>query len=124
MPTARRLMNEEQLKTWVVRRLGFPRVKVELDACHLDDAFEDALDWYVAYKGVQREALMAISAGQVSYPPPDDADAIIDVILPAPPFDLSIVFSPYILADEKIPYDVHEDHREAYLFVGVLRGSS
>ncbi len=25
---------------------------------------------------------------------------------------------------EKIPYDVHEDRRQAYLFVGVLRGSS
>ena len=25
---------------------------------------------------------------------------------------------------EKIPYDVHEDHRQAHLFIGVLRGSS
>ena len=25
---------------------------------------------------------------------------------------------------EEVPYDVHEDHREAYLLVGVSRGSS
>ena len=108
----RSLMNEEQLKTWVMRQLGAPRVKVELDRCHLEDAFEDALDWYLAYKGVLREKKFDIAEGQVAYDPPEDADTIIDVILPAHPYDLSVAFaSPFGAhgyAYDSFTYDVFD----------------
>lgn len=106
MTAGRRLMNEEQLKTWALRKLGSPRVKVELHRCHIEDAFEDALDWYIGNKGLMRTVQMPILVGQVTYPYPEDAETILDVILPASPFDPAIVFPPYILADERVPYDV------------------
>lgn len=100
------LLNEDQLKTWIMRRLGAPRIGVELHPCHLDDAVADAMDWYTAHKGFERHFFTNFFAGQVEYPYPEDADTITNVIVPEPPFDISLVFSPYILADEKIPYDV------------------
>jgi hypothetical protein len=99
-------MNEDQLKSWVLRQLGAPRLSLELHPCHLDDIYEDAIDWFLAYKGIEKIHFFDVFSGQPSYTPPDDADTIINVIEPSPPYNLGIVFSPYTVIDEKVPYDV------------------
>jgi hypothetical protein len=110
-------MDKAQLQTWVLRKLGAPLLTVELHPADLEDAFEDAVDWFIAKKGVVRSAHMEVSAGQVAYAPPEDLDVLIDVVLPASPYDFSLVFSPYLLAGyEKVPWDVFAAPESAGLY--------
>lgn len=44
--------------------------------------------------------------GVTEYDVPDDCDAVIDIAVEASPFDISLIFSPNLLADEKVPYSV------------------
>lgn len=104
--TTRTLMNEEELKCWILRRLGSPFLKVELTAAHLQDDIDQAMRWFAAKKGVKRMALMPIHTDINEYTIPEEMDTILDVAFPLPPMDVSMVFSPYILIDEKVPYDV------------------
>jgi len=106
MACRRSPMNEEELKSWVLRQLGAPRLAIELHPCHLDDIYNDALDWFLAYKGLEKIYFFDVYKGQVLYDPPEDADVVINIIEPSPPYDLGIVFSPYTVVDEKVPYDV------------------
>lgn len=100
------LMDAEAIKQWILRRLGAPLLKVELTADHLEDAIEGARRWFSAKKGVQRQAYIPFYVGLPQYTLPDDVDVVIDVSFPVPVMDISLVFSPYILQDEKVPYDV------------------
>jgi hypothetical protein len=100
------LMDQAQLKQWILRRLGAPFVKVELSDDMLDDAVETARRWFSAKKGVKRQNTMPFFTGVPAYQLPDDVDIVLDVAFPVSPMDISLVFSPYILADEKVPYDV------------------
>jgi hypothetical protein len=103
------LMNESELRQWVLRRLGAPIHKVELCEEHVTDAVEQARRWFSAKKGQKKQVFVSINSAQVEY----DLDAIdpqIDVILDVAFFeqklDLSLIFSPFTLLEEKIPYDV------------------
>jgi len=98
-------MTEAQLKRWITRRLGAPIAKVELDDSQLDDAVEEAKRWFAAKKGVDRDITIDLFAGQVEYKMPDDCDAVIDVAFQVSPLDISLIFAPHIIADEKIPYN-------------------
>jgi hypothetical protein len=98
-------MTEEELKKWILRRLGSPIAKVCLDELHLDDAVEEAKRWFAAKKGVDRDITIDLFAGQVEYKMPDDCDAVIDVSFQVSPLDISLIFAPHIIADEKIPYN-------------------
>jgi hypothetical protein len=100
------MMTVADLKQWILRRLGSPMVRVELTDCHLDDAVEEARRWFSARKGVVKRALFQIIPQQVEYALPDEMDTVVDVAFPSAPFDFSLLFSPFILLDEKIPYDV------------------
>ena len=100
------LMNEAQLQQWILRRLGAPFWKVELTGDHLDDAVEQARRWFSAKKGVIRQRGMFFFPNIVEYKLPDDVNLVLDVSFPVSPMDISLVFSPYILQDEKVPYDV------------------
>jgi len=99
-------MNEAQLQQWILRRLGAPFWKVELTGDHLDDAVEQARRWFSAKKGVIRQRGMFFFPNIVEYKLPDDVNLVLDVSFPVSPMDISLVFSPYILQDEKVPYDV------------------
>lgn len=99
-------MNEEQLKGWVLMMLGAPRLTTEFDRCHLDVIYNDALDWFSAYKGIVRGTLIYVNPGQVAYDAPEDTDVVVNVIEPTPPYDLGIIFSPWTVLDGTIPYDV------------------
>jgi hypothetical protein len=100
------LMNEEMLAQWILRRLGAPLLRVELTEMHLTDAIEDAKRWFSAKKGVKRQMLMQMSPGKVEYTLPDEVDTVLDVAFPVAPMDISMVFSPFVLIDDKVPYDV------------------
>ena len=100
------LMTDAQLQQWILRRLGAPFWKVELTADHLEDAIEQARRWFSAKKGVKRQMDMTFFSGIPQYKLPDQVDIVLDVSFPVNPMDISLVFSPYILQDEKVPYDV------------------
>lgn len=102
----RRLMTEPELKKWILRRLGSPVAKVCLDELQLDDAVEEAKRWFASRKGVDRDITIDLFAGQVEYQMPEDCDAVIDVSFQVSPLDISLIFAPHIIADEKIPYNV------------------
>jgi hypothetical protein len=99
-------MNVEDLKQWILRRLGAPFLKIELCDDHLNDDVEQALRWFVAKKGMVKQALIKVNSGQTEYDLPDEVDTVLDLAFPVSPFDISMIFSPYILLDEKVPYDV------------------
>lgn len=100
-----RLMTEPQLKAWILRRLGSPVTKVCLDALQLDDAVEEAVRWFAAKKGVDRDMTIDLTNGQVEYIMPDDCDAVIDVAFQVSPLDVSLIFAPWNSSqDEKVPY--------------------
>jgi len=100
------LMNEELLAQWILRRLGAPLLRVELTELHLKDAIEDSKRWFSAKKGVKRQMTMQLAPGKVEYLLPDDVDTVLDVAFPVAPMDISMVFSPFVLIDDKVPYDV------------------
>lgn len=100
------LMDADAVAQWILRRLGAPFLKVELTQDHLDDALEDARRWFVAKKGVTKYWQTHASASVTEYILPNDADTVTNVMFSANPLDLSLVFSPFLLIDETIPYDV------------------
>lgn len=102
----RQLMTAEELRQWILRRLGAPILKVELTECHLDDVIAEAKEWFNAKKGVIKRALMRLTPNQSEYPIPDEMDTVVEVVFPSQPFDFSMIYSPFILLDEKVPYDV------------------
>lgn len=100
-------MNEDKLKTWILRRFGAPVVKVELDQCHLDDAVSNAKRWFAAKKGVKKQKFTQIIANVTEYNLTlieQDIDKILDVIFPMPGFDVWNVFSPFAVIGESVPY--------------------
>lgn len=110
------LMDAEELKQYVLRRLGAPMWKVELSADHLEDAVEQARRWFSAKKGVKESMTMPFYPGVPDYQLPDNVNLVLDVVFPTNPMDLSIVFSPYLLQDEKVPYDVFAAPQSAGLY--------
>lgn len=100
------LMDAAALQQWILRRLGAPFWKIELTGDHLDDAVEQARRWFSAKKGVRRQNTMPFYTGIPEYDLPDQVDIVLEVAFPVAPMDISLVFSPYILQDEKVPYDV------------------
>lgn len=99
------LMDETALKAWIMRRLGAPFLKVELCDENLVDAVESARRWFSAKKGVKAFAMMAIMPSQTEYVLPDIVDTVIDVVFQAQRLDIALVFSPFTLIDDKVPYD-------------------
>jgi hypothetical protein len=100
------LMKEPELKKWIRRRLGAPILKIPLTEEHLDDAVREAKRWFAAKKGVERIVQFNLYAGQVEYDVPPDCDAVYDISFQVSPLDISLIFAPNIIADEKIPYNV------------------
>jgi len=75
----RPLLNEEELKSWILRKLGAPLWRVELTCLHLDDCLDDAKRWFSAKKGLQKLLSVELAAGQKVYELPDFVETIIEV---------------------------------------------
>jgi hypothetical protein len=99
-------MDRDELQEWILRRLGAPMWKIELCEQHIKDAIETAVRWFAAKKGVQKLFSMNIVSGQVEYQLDCEIDKVLDVVPESQKLDLSLVFSPFTLLEEKIPYDV------------------
>jgi hypothetical protein len=103
------LMNTDQLRQWILRRLGAPIHKVELCEEHITDAVEQARRWFSAKKGVIKPYFVNINSSVVEYDLDvidRDIDVVTDVSFMQGKLDLSLIFSPFTLLEEKIPYDV------------------
>jgi len=110
------LMTEEQIVRWALRQLGAPILKVEVHPSQLADIIEDAKLWYVQGKGVIRKARISLTEGVVEYDVPDDCDMVLDLAFPGSPYDFTLVFAPYLVSDEKIPYDIFAAPESAGLY--------
>lgn len=91
-------------------------MKVPLSPEKLNDAIAEAKHWFVAKKGVEKDIAIDLYAGQVEYDMPADCDAVIDVSFQVSPLDISLIFSPNIIADERIPYSVFAAPSSAGLY--------
>lgn len=67
---------------------------------------KEAKRWFVAKKGVEKKLRLTLTTGTTSYNMPDDCDAVYDVAVQDSQLDISLIFSPNLLADEKVPYSV------------------
>lgn len=99
-------MDVDALKRWVLRRLGAPIWKIEFTPEHVADAVEEAIRWFAAKKGAYRLGILTIQPGVVEYTLSNEVDIVLDVHFSAPESDLSLIFSPFLILDEKVPYDV------------------
>jgi hypothetical protein len=109
-------MDDDQLKEWILRQMGAPLVKVELTKEALCDAIEEAKRWFAAKKGVTRVCKLPVQDGNTEYCLENDVDTVLDVVFAVPPFDISLIFSPFILQDDKVPYDVFAAPSSAGLY--------
>ena len=99
-------MDVDALKRWVLRRLGAPIWKIEFTPEHVDDSVEEAIRWFAAKKGAYRLGILTIQPGVVEYTLSNEVDVVLDVHFSSPESDLSLIFSPFLILDEKVPYDV------------------
>jgi len=100
------LKDAESLKLWMLRQFGAPLVEVELTAEHLDDCIENASRWFVAKKGLHLQAAMDVVPNKVEYDLLPEMDKVLDVAFPSNPLDFSLVFAPFTLPDQQVPYSV------------------
>ena len=70
----------------------------------LDDAFDDAIRWYVGYRGIKRHAAVNLVPGVQEYTMPDDCDAVIQVWFPGVQLDIIAAVNPFAFIDvDQIP---------------------
>lgn len=105
-PPGNQLMDAEALYSWILRRLGAPFWDIELCQEHVKDAVEQAIRWFVAKKGVTKLFTIQVQPNVVEYDLDCEVDRVIDVAYETHKLDLSLIFSPFTLLEEKIPYDV------------------
>lgn len=105
-PPGNKLMNREELGQWILRRLGAPFWEIELCKEHVTDAVEQAVRWFAAKKGVSKLYTIATVPATVEYQLDCEVDRVLDVAYETHRLDLSLIFSPFTLLEEKIPYDV------------------
>jgi hypothetical protein len=105
-PPGNKLLNREELGEWILRRLGAPFWEIELCQQHVTDAVEQAVRWFAAKKGVSKLFTVQTLPGVVEYELDCEVDRVIDVAYETHKLDLSLIFSPFTLLEEKIPYDV------------------
>jgi len=105
-PPGNKLMNREELGEWILRRLGAPFWDIELCKDHVKDAVENSVRWFAGKKGVMKLFPIQAQSGVVEYQLDSEIDRVIDVAYETNKLDLSLIFSPFTLLEEKIPYDV------------------
>jgi len=105
-PPGNKLMNRDDLGQWILRRLGAPFWDIELCSQHIIDAVEQAVRWFASKKGVSKLFSIQTYSGVVEYQLDSEIDRVLDVAYETHKMDLSLIFSPFTLLEEKIPYDV------------------
>lgn len=103
-------MDLQSFKQWARRELGHGEcgVRVELDDRQLDQALENAKDWFNAYVGLYREEVLSLGSSQIEYDllaVTPRIDNIVKVWFPSYTFslDYSVIY-PGFLDVQGIPY--------------------
>jgi len=99
-------MDDGQVKEWILRQMGAPFLKVEVTQEHMCDVIETAIRWFTAKKGLTKVLVLPVQDGVTAYCLPDDVDTVTDVVFTVNPFDFSLIFNPFGLIDDAVPYDV------------------
>ncbi len=73
--------DREAIIEYVKRKLGYPKVNIELTPEQLVDSFGDSIRWFISGKGMVKELVMPVTADQ-EYILPPDVDTIIRIIPP------------------------------------------
>lgn len=84
---------------WAKRRLGGGVVVIELCEEHFEDAFGDAVRWYVSRKGIKRRAIQNLSPGVQEYIMTDDCDEVLEVWFPGVQIDIIAAVNPFAFID-------------------------
>lgn len=84
---------------WLARQLGCGSVNVELTESHLEDAFDDAIRWWVGRRGIKKHAVQSVSAGTQEYTMPDDCDMVLEVWFPGVQLDIIAAVNPFAFID-------------------------
>ncbi len=100
------LLDKDGMKQWILRRLGAPVWEIQLCEEHVEDAIEQAIRWFAAKKGMKGHFVVEVIPQQACYDLDDCIDTVLDVSFSEAKLDLSLIFSPFTLLEEKIPYDV------------------
>ena len=85
--------------TWLKRHLGGGVVVLELCQDHFQDAFADALRWYIGRHGIKRRAVQNLSPGIQEYLMPDDCDELLEVWFPGVQIDIIAAVNPFAFID-------------------------
>lgn len=115
-PYQSHLMDDEEVKEWILLNLGAPLVKIEVTKESLAMALETSKRWFAAKKGVIKCVSLPVIDGVTAYCLENDVDTVIDVIPAIAPLDISLIFSPFILIDDRVPYDVFAAPSSAGLY--------
>lgn len=85
--------------SWLKRQLGCGVVVVELTDDHLDDAFDDAVRWWVGRRGIKRLAAQNLTPGVQEYTMPSGTDEVLEVWFPGVQIDIIAAVNPYAFID-------------------------
>ena len=103
------LLDRDGLMHWILKRLGAPQWKIELHPCQLEMAIDDAIAWYLKWKGARKTKYTDMLSGKVDYDYPDEADTILDVIPPDNPTDLNNLYQTQPYYTQLVPYDGYRE---------------
>lgn len=84
---------------WVARAMGGGVVVLELCTEHFEDAFDDAVRWYIGRKGIKRRAVQSMSPGVQEYSMPEDCDEVLELWFPGVQIDIIAAVNPYAFID-------------------------
>lgn len=84
---------------WIRRQLGCGVVNVELTTAQAEDAFDDAIRWWVGRKGLKKYAAQNLTPGVQEYTMPTDCDMVLQLWFPGVQLDIIAAVNPYAFID-------------------------
>lgn len=97
-------LNRTDAIAWLKRALGGGVVVLELYQCHFEDAFADALRWYIGRHGIKRRAIQNLVGGIQEYQMPADCDEVLEIWFPGVQLDVIAAVNPFAFIDvDQIP---------------------
>src|SRR5210317_536597 len=97
-------LNREEAIEWIKESLGCGAVILEVTEQHSENAFDDALRWWIGRKGIKRHAVQQVVSGESSYEMPDDCDEVLAVWFPGVQLDVIASINPFAFIDvEMLP---------------------
>lgn len=115
------LKSREEIRDWIIRTLGYPFVKVELTEEHVQDSIEDAVRWFVAKKGVEKQKIITIDQSDNGYLLPEDVDVVLGVDREYTATNLAMLYSSATLIDDRLPYVLYPGAQQGGGFSAILQ---